>query len=86
MAKKVFQGVMWFAPKRKKPIAYSTVAESETIGVYAEILTKIGVPTTPNNLLKYFEEQRLIGLYTEKEVLHKYVQLGYGDEEMKFRY
>lgn len=69
--------VAWYSYKRKKPIAYSTVSASGMIKLYSELLTE---PCTPNNLLRYFDEHKLVGLYEEKEVLMKYVEFGCGDE------
>ena len=56
---------------------YSTISASETIKLYSELLTE---PCTSNNLLRYFDEHKLVGLYEEKEVLMKYVELGCGDD------
>lgn len=74
--------VQWYCKKRKRPIANSTLVASGTIKLYSEFLTE---PITPNNLLRYFDEHGLIGLYEEKEVLKKYVEFGCGDEELNLQ-
>lgn len=74
--------VQWYCKKRKRPIAYSTVTISNMIKLYSEFLTE---PITPNNLLRYFDEHKLMGMYEEKEILMKYVELGCGDEELNLQ-
>lgn len=74
--------VQWYCKKRKRPIVYSAVAASDTIKLYSEFLTE---PITPNNLLRYFEKHNLMGMYEEKEILKKYVELGCGDEELNLQ-
>lgn len=74
--------IYWYSSKRKRPIGYSTRSVFDTIKVYFEFLKLLGEPITPNNLLRYFEEKKLVGLYSEKEILMKYVQIGEGDKEL----
>lgn len=83
MAKKRYTNdVHWYVEGKKLPITYSSVATSYAITVYADILNESGIPPTPNNLLAYFESERLVGLYEEKAILQKYVELGRGDIPM----
>lgn len=63
--------VQWTVPGHKQPIAYSTVATSNTIGVIAD-----DHPTeTIEGLKKYLPYG-----YDEKKVLDAYIQNGYGDQ------
>jgi hypothetical protein len=70
--------VYWFIRGKKNPIAYSTQAVSNAIVLYSKM---VDIPT-PNNILKYFEDNELIGLYDEITILQKYVELGNGDVPM----
>ena len=70
--------VSWHIPGKKRPIAYSTVAVSNAIKLYSEMVSS----PTPRNILEYIESNRLIGMYEEKEILSKYIELGRGDIPM----
>lgn len=69
--------VSWTVPNRKKPIAYSTVATSNLIGLLAEDHETI---LDVYNAITYDIEA--------KEILQKYIDLGYGNEIARkwFRY
>lgn len=70
MAKAKNKGdVHWYAPNKKKPIAYSTVAASDLIGLLAQDFETI---QDVYNAINYDEEA--------KQVLQKYIDLGYGNE------
>lgn len=78
MAKTKRKGdVHWFIPNKKKPIAYSTVATSDLIGLLAEDFETI---QDVYDAINYDVEA--------KEILQKYIDLGYGNEIAKnwFRY
>ena len=78
MAKKKNKGdVHWTAPNKKKPIAYSTVATSQLVGLLSEEHKTI---QDVYNAVTYDQEA--------KEVLQKYIDLGYGNETARnwFRY
>lgn len=62
--------VHWLAPKRKTPIAYSTVACSATI----EAMSEKG--TTIQELLEKFDPRT-----EEARVLEQYVKLGHGGKD-----
>ena len=70
MAKTKRKGdVGWTVPNKKKPIAYSTVATSDLIGLLAEDFETI---QDVYDAVTYDVEA--------KEVLQKYIDLGYGNE------
>ena len=78
MAKTKIKGdVSWTVPNRKKPIAYSTVATSNLIGLLSQEYETI---QDVHDAINYDVEAR--------EILQKYIDLGYGDEIAKqwFRY
>ena len=78
MAKSKNKGdVHWFIPNRKKPIAYSTVATSNLIGLLAEDHETI---QDVYNAVTYDQEA--------KDILQKYIDFGYGNETASkwFRY
>ena len=78
MAKTRIKGdVHWHVPNKKKPIAYSTVATSHLIGLLAQDFETI---QDVYDAINYDEEA--------KEILQKYIDLGYGNEIAKqwFRY
>ena len=78
MAKTKMKGdVHWTVPNKKKPIAYSTVATSNLIGLLAQDFETI---QDVYDAINYDEEA--------KEILQKYIDLGYGNEIAKqwFRY
>ena len=78
MAKtKIKDSVHWYVPNKKKPIAYSTVATSDLIGLLSEDFETI---QDVYDAINYDEEV--------KEILQKYIDLGYGNEIAKnwFRY
>ena len=74
--------IRWYSCKRKRPVTYSTKCVSDSIKLCSEYLT---VPVTPANLLRYIEENKLVGMYEEKEVLMKYIELGYEDEALSLQ-
>ena len=59
----------WFVPNKKKPIAYSTVATKQLIGLLAEDHETI---QDVYNAINYDQEA--------KDILQKYIDLGYGNE------
>jgi hypothetical protein len=69
--------VHWFVPNKKKPIAYSTVATSDLIGLLSQECETI---QNVYDAINYDEEA--------KEILQKYIDLGYGNEVARewFRY
>lgn len=70
MAKAKRKGdVHWTVPNKKKPIAYSTVATSDLIGLLAEDFETI---QDVYDAINYDVEA--------KEILQKYIDLGYGNE------
>ena len=78
MAKRKIKGdVSWIVPKKKKPIAYSTVATSHLIGLLSQEHKTI---QDVYDAVTYDVEA--------KEILQKYIDLGYGNEIAKqwFRY
>ena len=78
MAKRKIKGdVHWTVPNKKKPIAYSTVATSHLIGLLSQECEAI---QDVYNAVIYDVEA--------KEILQKYIDLGYGNEIAKqwFRY
>ena len=78
MAKTKNKGdVHWKIPNKKKPIAYSTVATSNLIGLLSQ---KFETIQDVYDAITYDVEA--------KEVLQKYIDLGYGNEIAKkwFRY
>ena len=78
MAKTKIKGdVHWHIPGKKKPIAYSTKATSDLIGLLAEDFETI---QDVYDAVMYDQEA--------KAVLQKYIDLGYGNEVARewFRY
>lgn len=78
MAKTTRKGdVHWTVPTKKKPIAYSTVAVSNLIGLLSQEYETI---QDVYNAITYDIEA--------KEILQKYIDLGYGNEIAKqwFKY
>ena len=78
MAKRKIKGdVHWTVPNKKKPIAYSTVATSHLIGLISQECETI---QDVYNAVVYDVEA--------KEILQKYIDLGYGNEIAKnwFKY
>lgn len=78
MAKTKVKGdVSWTVPNKKKSITYSTVATSQLIGLLSQEHKTI---QDVYNAVTYDVEA--------KEVLQKYIDLGYGNEIAKqwFRY
>ena len=70
MAKAKNKGdVHWYVPNKKKPIAYSTKAASDIIGLLAEDFETI---QDVYDAINYDQEA--------KDVLQKYIDLGYGNE------
>ena len=70
MAKAKNKGdVHWYVPNKKKPIAYSTKAASDIIGLLAEDFETI---QDVCDAINYDQEA--------KDVLQKYIDLGYGNE------
>ena len=69
--------VCWTVPNKKKPIAYSTVATSNLIGLLSQEYETIH---DVYNAVVYDVEA--------KEILQKYIDLGYGNEIARewFRY
>lgn len=61
--------VHWYIPNKKKPIAYSTVATSDLIGLLSQDFETI---QDVYNAINYDKEAR--------EILHIYIDLGYGNE------
>jgi predicted metal-dependent RNase len=60
--------VMYTVPNKKKPIAYSTVATQDLIVILAQDYETI---TDVYNAINYDQDA--------KDVLKKYIDLGYGD-------
>ena len=78
MAKAKIKGdVHWHIPGKKKPIAYSTRATSDLIGLLAEDFETI---QDVYDAIMYDQEA--------KSVLQKYIDLGYGSQIARewFRY
>lgn len=78
MAKTKRKGdIHWTVPNKKKPITYSTVATSNLIGLLSQEYETI---QDVYNAVVYDVEA--------KEILQKYIDLGYGNEIAKqwFRY
>ena len=70
MAKAKIKGdIHWYIPGKNKPIAYSTVATSDLIGLLAEDFETI---QDVYNAINYDQEA--------KDVLQKYIDLGYGNQ------
>lgn len=70
MAKTKIKGdVSWTVPNKKKPIAYSTVATSNLIGLLSQEYETI---QDVYNAINYDAEA--------KEISQKYIDLGYGNE------
>ena len=67
--KKLKGDVQWTVPNKKKPIAYSTRATSDLIVILSEDYETI---TDVYNAINYDEDA--------KEILKKYIDLGYGNE------
>ena len=61
--------VHWHIPNKKKPIAYSTVATSDLIGLLSEDFETI---QDVYNAINYDQKAR--------EILQIYIDLGYGNE------
>ena len=61
--------VHWYVPNKKQPIAYSTTAASDLIGLLAEDFETI---QDVYDAINYDPEA--------KEILQKYIDLGYGNE------
>ncbi len=71
--------VHWFAPNLKRPIAYSTVAVSDS-------LSMINTPhTTPNNLMRILKSGACVGVNDEIRVVQAYIDAGFGDEILNTR-
>ena len=69
MANKKSKGdIYWYLPNKKRPIAYSTVAASETVEVFSR---KYRTVQDVYNALYY--------PFPEKEILKLYIDAGYGD-------
>ena len=66
---KIKGDVHWYIPNKKKPIAYSTVATSDLIGLLAE---DFGTIQDVYDAVTYDVEA--------KEILQKYIDLVYGNE------
>lgn len=61
--------VQWFVPNRKRPIAYSTIATKQLIGLLSEDYYTIN---DVHNAINYDPEA--------KDILQKYIDAGYGNE------
>jgi hypothetical protein len=61
--------VYWMLPNKKRPIAYSTVATNQLVGLLSEEYETI---QDVYNAITYDREA--------KEILQKYIDLGYGNE------
>ena len=66
---KIKGAVEWYVPNKKKPIAYSTRATSDLIGLLAEDFETI---QDVYDAVMYDQEA--------KAVLQKYIDLGYGNQ------
>lgn len=78
--------VYWYAPsrKRKKPVAYSTMAVSNMLGLIAEDMKKLDISVTPNNIIEYITKNKLI-CYEEIKIMEAYIEKGYGNDELVIR-
>lgn len=67
--------VQWFVPKRKKPIATSTVAAADTIK-YGFVQQGYD---TPNKIMEAINNRIFLGGQEEEFILKAYISNGYGD-------
>lgn len=78
MAKK-FKGysnaVGWYVPKRKTPLATSTVAASDTIKY---VFIEAGY-NTPNKIMEAIHNGLFLGGQEEEFILNSFINAGYGD-------
>lgn len=71
--------VMWYAGKRKNPIAYSTIGDSDAISI-------INTPNkTPNELMVIMDSGKFIVNDEMKLVIQSYIDKGFGDVILKTR-
>ena len=69
MKKRVNNDVSWYAPYKRKPIAYSTISTRDCLEALAE-----------NKTIQELYEALVYGV-EEKKVLEAYIGLGYGNEK-----
>jgi hypothetical protein len=71
--------VYWYVQNRKRPIAHSAVAVSDS-------LSMINTPhTTPNNLTRMLKSGAYVGVNDEIRVVQAYIDDGHGDEILNTR-
>lgn len=74
MAKNNSKGdVQYYVPNKKRPIAYSTVSVSDFLNIMCE-----DGYDTPNKILDIINTRYQLA-NEEKEIMQKYVDLGYGN-------
>lgn len=56
MNKKINGDVSWYLPNKKRPFAYSTIAESETIKTLLEVFGDLRIVLASNRLLSSQEK------------------------------
>lgn len=79
MARKSKGDVLWYAGSRKRPIAYSTVADSDALSI-------INFPNrTPNDLMQILNSGRFIAVQEQKRIVQAYIDAGFGNEILKTR-
>ena len=71
--------VAWHIPGKKRPIAYSTISDSDAV-------VEMNWPNkTPNDLLGEISKRRLVGCFEIKRILGLYVLAGQGGVTLKTR-
>lgn len=79
MSRKKNPDVSWWVDDKKKPIGYSTIADSDSI-------VEMNWPNkTPKKLLEYISENRFIVSPDVIKLLETYIEKGYGDKLLKTR-
>lgn len=69
--------ISWHVPKRKRPIATSTVATKDTLRYFAE-----SGYDTPNKMLKAIQDGVFLGGHEERLIIQAYIDNGFGDLKM----
>ncbi len=66
--------ISWYAPKRKLPIATSTIATKDTLKYFVE-----SGYDTPNKMLKAIRDGVFLGGQEEMLIIQAYINDGFGD-------
>ena len=79
MSKKQKGDVIWFSNKRKKPVAYSTIADSDAIGI-------INQPhKTANDLMSVLKSGQYLVSEDMIRVVQSFIDSGFGEDILNTR-